>query len=255
MEHYKNAPQQLRDELSPLFAVLESTIAQEVESAFTTIIGNNPNLTVYSLGLYFHGWGYILPTFSSEEGLEQVAKHYIEGLEQVDKRYGKGSEQDVDLEKKTLRWSPCDSPHHGEAELESMMPKTEALLNELSSIMDYADPTFEKYQWPQAYQEDSELYDDFFSELYYKFEECVISAMNKIWGNKPLHDFFVTNDCALTLNSSDISDENFLEYAEKLNSKRITQQLIKDLNIGNEARKTLQKMRRDKRQQWLTGTY
>ncbi|WP_166739298.1 DUF4303 domain-containing protein [Psychromonas algicola] len=253
MEHYKNAPQKLRDELSPLFAILEETIAQEVESAFTAIIANNPNLTLYSLGLYYHGWGYIIPTFSSEEGLEQVAKHYIEAVEQIDKRYGKGSDQEFDLEKKTLRWSPCDSPHHGEEELESMMPKTEALLSKLSSIMDFADPTFEKYQWPQAYQDDSELYDDFFSELYYQFEEFVISAMNKIWENKHLHDFFVTNDCALTLNAGDISDENFLEYTEKLNSKRITQKLTQEIQDWHEASKELSKIRRDKRQQELTN--
>jgi len=253
VEHYKNAPQKLRDELSPLFTVLEATIAQEIESAFTTIIAENPNLTLYSLGLYYHGWGYMLPTFSSEQGLEQVAKRYIEELKQIDKRYGKGSELEVDLEKKSLRWSPCDSPHHCEGELESMMPKTEVLLKELSSIMDFADPTFEKYQWPQAYQEDNELYDDFFSELYYKFEAFVISAMNKIWENKHLHDFFITNDCALTLNAGDISDENFLEYTEKLNSKRITQKLTQEIQDWHEASKELSKIRHDKRQQELTN--
>jgi len=243
VEHYKNAPQKLRDELSSLLAELEETIAQEVESAFTTIIANNINLTLYSLGLYYHGWGYILPTFSSEEGLQQVAKNYAEGVK-----------ENIELEKKSLRWSPCDSPHHGEEELESMMPKTEALLSKLSSIMDFADPTFEKYQWPQAYQDDSELYDDFFSELYYQFEEFVISAMNKIWENKHLHDFFVTNDCALTLNAGDISDENFLEYTEKLNSKRITQKLTQEIQDWHEASKELSKIRRDKRQQWLTNS-
>ena len=237
MEHYKNAPQRLQDELTPLFAVLKETIAQEVESAFTTIIANNPSLTFYSLGLYYHGWGYILPTFSSEEGLAQVAK-----------RYGKDSEVEVDLEKKVLRWSPCDSPHHSESSLEYLMPKTEALLNRLSSIMDLADPEYEQYQWPKAYQENSELYDDFFSELYYKFEDIVISAMNTIWENKPLHDFFLTRDCALTLSAGDLSDEVFLENVEKLNNEKTIKKLRKDIEDGDEARKTLRKIRLDKRQ-------
>lgn len=42
-KHYKNVPKKLRDELSPLFALLEETIAQEIESAFTAIIASNPN--------------------------------------------------------------------------------------------------------------------------------------------------------------------------------------------------------------------
>ena len=228
MEHYKNAPQKLRDELSSLLAELEETIAQEVESAFTTIIANNINLTLYSLGLYYHGWGYILPTFSSEEGLQQVAKNYAEGVK-----------ENIELEKKSLRWSPCDSPHHGEEELESMMPKTESLLKELSSIIDFSDPRHQQYQWSQAYQNDENLYRNFISELYHKFEGLVVSALNKIWENKHLNDFFVINDCALTLNASDISHEDFLEHAKKLNNEKVIQKLIEDIKDSHEAGEAL----------------
>ena len=228
MEHYKNAPQKLRDELSSLLAVLEETIAQDVESAFTTIIANNINLTLYSLGLYYHGWGYILPTFSSEEGLQQVAKNYAEGVK-----------ENIELEKKSLRWSPCDSPHHGEEELESMMPKTESLLKELSSIIDFSDPRHQQYQWSQAYQNDENLYRNFISELYHKFEGLVVSALNKIWENKHLNDFFVINDCALTLNASDISHEDFLEHAKKLNNEKVIQKLIEDIKDSHEAGEAL----------------
>jgi len=234
VEHYKNAPQKLQDELSPLFAALENTISQEVESAFTSIITNNSNLTFYSLGLYYHGWGYILPAFSSEEGLQQVAENYAEGVE-----------GNIELEKKSLRWSPCDSPHHSEEELENMMPKTQALLEELSSIINLTAPMYQQYQWPQAYQNDENLYRNFISELYQKFEALVISALNNIWEIKHLNDFFVKNDCALTLNASDISHEDFLEHAKKLNNEKVTQKLIEDIKNSHEAGEILFDMEMD----------
>jgi len=242
VEHYNNAPQKLQDELFPVFAKLEETIAEEFKASCKTIIANNPSLHLYSLGLYYHSWNYMLPTYFSEEGLEQVAKSYAES-----------SEADIELEKKSLRWSPCDSPHHGEDELEYMMPKTEALLQEFSSTIDLADPMYQQYQWPKAYQDDSELYYDFISELHNKYEEIVISAMNKIWENKHLHDFFVKDDCALTLNAGDSSYEDFLRHAKKLNSKKTTQKLTQEIQDWHEVSKELSKIRRDKQQQELAN--
>ena len=242
MEHYKNAPQKLQDELSPVFAKLEETIAQEFEASCTTIIANNPSLHLYSLGLYYHGWNYMLPTFSSEEGLVQVAKSYA-----ID------SGADIELEKDSLRWSPCDSPHHGEDELEYMMPKTEALLEDLSSLTDMADPMYEQYEWSQAYTDDHELYYDFISELYEKFESTVISAMNRIWKNKSLSDFFIANNCALTLNAGDSSYEDFISHIKKLNNKKIVQQLTQEIESANKAYQEKSIISREKEQQELAN--
>jgi len=242
VEHYKNAPQKLQDELSPVFDELEDTIAQEFEAACTTIIANNPSLHLYSLGLYYHSWDYILPTYSTQEGLAQVAKSYA-----ID------SEVEIELEKESLRWSPCDSPHHGEDELEYMMPITEALLEGFSSLIDMADPMYEQYEWPQAYTDDRELYYDFISELHEKFESTVISAMNRIWKNKSLSDFFIANDCALTLNAGDSSYEDFLGHIKKLNNKKIVQKLTIEIESANKAYQEKSIISREKEQQELAN--
>ena len=78
LDHYNNAPQLLRKRIEILLAKLEVTITQESKVAFAKIISKNPNLHIYSIGLFYssNGWDTITPILFSEEGLQYVAKSY-----------------------------------------------------------------------------------------------------------------------------------------------------------------------------------
>src|SRR5882757_6781012 len=91
---------------------LEITMRAELRAAWATLHGRHPGERFYSFGLYTTDLAeYLLVTASTEEGLSEVTQRY------VTKNGG-----DPDAQRMALRWSPCDSPLHGEGE--ALLPET-----------------------------------------------------------------------------------------------------------------------------------
>jgi hypothetical protein len=85
---------------------LEATMLAELRAAWTALRGRHPGERFYSFGLYTTDLAdYLMVTASTEEGLSEVTQRYVTQT---------GS--DPSAQRAVLRWSPADSPLHGEGE-------------------------------------------------------------------------------------------------------------------------------------------
>lgn len=101
---FDQLPAAISAPIKEIFPKLKNYLQAEGIVHFEKIIAEFGEEEIYTLSFYYNAgdWGYIFPTFSTEKGLEEVAEEYMEN--------GGGSLED---NKSQLRWSPCDSPHHG----------------------------------------------------------------------------------------------------------------------------------------------
>ena len=229
LDHYQKAPQSLRNKIELLLSRLEATVTQESKAAFAKIIRTNPNLHIYSLGIFYNSssWDYVLPTFASEEGLQYVAESY--SFDCVDK---------VKEKKIALRWSVCDSPHHDDDALLYMMPITTLLLQQLSSTLDEADPMYNRYQWPNIYIGNYGLFYEFLSHIYELIQRAVRLGLREVWKTPVFRDFFIANQCALTLNTDGLANDDLLNHIKRLNTEATYNKLKKELEQNTSKLKT-----------------
>lgn len=220
LDHYNDAPLLLRKRIEILLTKLEVTVTQESNMAFAKIISKNPTLHIYSLGLFYqkNSWDYISPTFSSEEGLQYTAESYAFS-----------SMARFEANKATLRWSACDSPHHDDDTLMYMMPITNILLQEIATTLDVSDPMYKQYEWPDRYVGDYNLFYKFLSQVYQAIQNVVRLGLREVWKMPLLRDFFISNECALTLSAETISNDDFLSHIKRLNTEVIYNKLKEDL--------------------------
>ena len=220
LDHYKNAPLLLRKRIEILLAKLEVTITQESKIAFAKIISKNKHLHIYAIGLNYNSdsWDFISPTLFSEEGLQYVAENY--SFDSITK---------FKSAKTALRWSACDSPHYDDETFLKMMPITKILLQEMSATLDVADPMFKQYEWPEAYLGDYNFFYEFLVYVYQLIQSAVTSGLREVWQTPSLRDFFIANNCALTISSDSISNERFLSYIANLNTEQTYNKLKEEL--------------------------
>ncbi len=84
---------------------MEKILYEEAKDTFSQIRDDLSDQHIYSMALYTtDGLGYLSPTCSTFEGLEQVAIRY-----QTNERY---KNQSLDQLKTLLKWSYADSPYH-----------------------------------------------------------------------------------------------------------------------------------------------
>ncbi len=87
-------------------AALKDAFMVDFREAWRQLRAGHANERFYGFGLYTTDTAsYLTVTASTEEGLAQVTASYVE-------KHGGGPE----LQRTSLRWSPCDSPLHGEGE-------------------------------------------------------------------------------------------------------------------------------------------
>ena len=104
---------------SPL---LLSTLRTELRAAWATIHGAHAQEQLYGFGVYTtDSASYLMATAFSETALASSVAHSL-----ASKR---GQGRDPELQRATLRWSPCDSPLHGEGE--SLLPESDRIVQEL----------------------------------------------------------------------------------------------------------------------------
>lgn len=209
MDYFEAASESLRSMIMGVLIELDKAVEQEAAMAFRTIIARYPTLSIYSLGLYYDAgaWAYLFPTFASEQGLAHVAKSHAFH-----------SPASPEQEQIALRWSPCDSPHHNDGQLEDAMPETQAALEDLGQLLEAADPRLELIEWPADFAKDRNSFHGFLANVHLMARAAVGSALRRVYAAPDLNDFFQSTGCALTLNAGDISNEEFLENLRALNS-------------------------------------
>ncbi len=81
------------------------SLADSLRQGWQSFRSEHPDETVYGVGVYSCPMAtYVGMTLFSEEGLTEAAASYA------------GPDGELDEQRKQLRWSPCDSPHHMWAE-------------------------------------------------------------------------------------------------------------------------------------------
>jgi Domain of unknown function (DUF4303) len=172
--------------------LLEQRLFECAKPAFTKIMAKFSNEGIYSLALYTSGGlEYLTTSCSTYKGLEQVAQKYKE-----DKYYASESLQQLT---DSLKWSPCDSPHH-------LAFDSEIDVNDL--MWQLSERSYELY---------SNGEENASSALSEEITEAIVRVLQKldadgIFGTGALREGIVVN-----LLKGDQSDEERLFFAKRLN--------------------------------------
>lgn len=179
-------------------AALKTALSEAAREGWAAFEREHPDDEVYGVGLYTSSLAtYIAMTVFSEAGLEEVAQEYAD-------RAGK----DLEAEKVSLRWSPCDSPHH---------LWREDLFADSQRILDAA---------PDPYEADHADRVDGAFEVFVG----VLRALDAEGLFGPDRDRIVS--CIWL---GDQSNEDRVDYARRLNPREVAERFEDELEEGVEA--------------------
>lgn len=191
----------------------KQALFEEASVVFRKIMEDLGHERIYSIALYNSGddWCYLSPTVSTYTGLRQAAERYTQ-----QKFFREKSLSELEC---LLKWSPCDSPHHGT--YEESMPRTDEALRPLSDLMDdlYDE---EEDDWSESYVLHDLLVDACIETLQRLDREGVFG--------KDLNRLQIT----LNFLNGDQSNEERLERALRLNPLRLCDQLAEDFEKASD---------------------
>jgi len=194
-----------------LLNALESTMLDVCRASLKRHAGEH----FYCVALYTSGeYGYLVDSMSTTEGLELVARRYLEDKTYQDK-WGT-----LDVAMRELKWSPCDSPFH--CEFDGSFDRVSQILDSL---------------W-QAIDDDS---DEANMRTCKEIHETCIAALSKVRDS----GLFIKEEVVFNLLMGDQSDEERLLNAEAVNSKPVIDSLRKELEIDEDQLEQLKENRWD----------
>jgi hypothetical protein len=181
---------------------LDTTMRAELRAAWATLRGRHPGERFYSFGLYTTDLAeYLSVTASTEEGLSEVTQRYVT-------RNG----GDPAAQRLSLRWSPCDSPLHGEGE---------ALLGETARIRragpDPSDDT------PEADDANALIFD------------VAIQALRQLDAEGVFGQGLERAQLVLGIWKGDQSDEERIEFASLLNPRAVAERFAREIADSSRA--------------------
>ncbi len=190
------------------FQQFHTTLLEEARVGFHSIRRQHRGETFYSFALYTYGErAYIFPTASTEEGLTQVARKYM----------AKGHYQGRALEqlRRELRWSPCDSPLHGEGA---------AYCQRANELLE---PVPELLQALNDREHDSRKRSD---KLIEQLDSIFLDVLKQLDAEGVFGRGEHRASVVVNLLMGDQSDESRLAYAKQLNPREAYQKLEEDLS-------------------------
>ncbi len=183
-----------------LLDILEPTLLDVCRAAIERHAGER----FYCVALYTSGeYGYLVDSISTTEGLEKVAKKYLEDKNYQDK-WGT-----LDVAMQELKWSACDSPYHCEFD---------ASFDRVSEILDSL--------W-EAVDDGS---DDEYMNTCKEIHETCIAALVKLRDS----GLFNNDQVIFNLLTGDQSDEERLLNAEAVNSETVLGWFRNELEIDDD---------------------
>lgn len=186
----------------------KATLHREASEVFPTIIKDLADEGIYSLALYNSGdtWSYLFPTVSTRRGLQSVFEAYrAEGA-----MFGADMTDEQLIQ--SLKWSPCDSPHHDE-DYGNTLVQTEALLEPISNA---------------AY----ESLDDHEDNFFYHLHESLVAATLEVLQQLRKDGVFAgldPDEFVLNLLNGDQGDDERLVRARVLNTAPAYQRYADEL--------------------------
>jgi hypothetical protein len=187
---------------------LENEIYRCGRVAFQRIRDAHPGERFYTFAFYTSGGlGYAASTASTYEGLEAVARKY-----QKNPMY---STRSLEQLKRELKWSPCDSPLHCEADDD---------LADLGPLM--AAVSEESYRLYEA-DESGSLSKDFDA----KVRTCFANALNRLDQEGAFGRGDERRRVVVNLLMGDQSDEDRLSFAARVNPPELVEQYRRELAV------------------------
>lgn len=210
MDHLQlnKLPAEYQQSITRIIQMLKETLIGEAARAFSEILASQAEQDIYSLSLYYSAgsWNYIFPTVASEHGLEQVTQEFV-----------KHSPLTLEQQKIALRWSLTDSPHHGDSEMEGLLPMTHLLLDELESLIAKADPETGSIAWPENNDKGYDNFYDLIIEIHSLIHDAVVEALIEIARVPEIAEYRSKRQCVISLSAVDLSEDDFLEDVKKIN--------------------------------------
>lgn len=188
-----------------LFDVLEATLLDVCRAALEKHAGEQ----FYCIALYTNGeYNYLIDSFCTTEGLETVAKKYLEDTNWQD-RWGT-----LDVAMQKLKWSPVDSPYH----------------EEFYGLFDRVNETIDSI-W-EATDSDS---DDEYINTCKEIHETSIAALVKVRDS----GLFDKDQVLFNLLKGDQGDEERILNAEAVNSETVLAWFPKEFGIDDDELKKI----------------
>jgi len=187
---------------------LKTLLHEEGVVHFEKIIAEFGGEEIYTLSFYYNAgdWGYILPTFATEKGLEDVAEEYMEN--------SGGSLED---NKSQLRWSPCDSPYHGfdyffSDKVDDILEKLERETGEASDyIAEKKLPDRDGYRASTAV----------IVEIYQMIHDEVIEALQQVALSPKIVEYRKKHRCLIVLEAGDMDPDVLDQDLVTLNGETV----------------------------------
>jgi hypothetical protein len=193
---------------------LEDELYRHGLAAFRRLREAHPKDEFYCFAFYTNGqMNYVGVTASTYQGLDKAAQEYKKRL-----RYMAMSIEDLRLD---LKWSPCDSPLHDNAEND---------LTALDSLMQAVDA--ELYQRLDL-KDDGKSFKEFGAQV----RSCFASALKSIDAEGIFGSGDQRKKVVANLLMGDQSDEDRIEFAARVNPSESVKMLKQDLEAASRLRR------------------
>ena len=213
-------------------SLLLSTLRTELRAAWAAVHDTHAAEQLYGFGVYTtDAASYLTVTAFSEAGLAAVVAHSLAG------RRGQG--HDPALQRATLRWSPCDSPLHGEGE--SLLSESDRIVQELAldagDEEDDGDGDGDGRDFDEDLDEDS---DDFFEDeardpAVDAVFAIVVQVLQEMDGEGLFGSGAERERLVLCLWKGDQSNVERYEFARLLNPPAVARRFGEEMNAGTRA--------------------
>ena len=210
------SPPALKD-FKDAVAQLKLAIMDEVPPVFLAIIQDYAAEGLYRIALYHCGEysRYLLVSFSTQKGLEQVTEQYMSD-----------SNLSSAEEKISLKWSACDSPYHDDEGYS--LPKVERILRE---VRQQSGLIFDQMEAHYGYSE--KLY-DILMAAYEEVHEAIVVCLQDIAKLPAIAAWITESKGTLMLDAGDIGAEILLVDIERINGKQHRDAVKAELDLAEE---------------------
>lgn len=197
---FDQLPTDLTSSINKTILKLKKRLITEGIKHFEHIIAEFGAEKIYALSFYYSAgdWGYIVPTFATEQGLEEISKG-------------------CDAENKQLiRWSPCDS-HHPAAHGFHFSNKMNEILHELRMFTDEASDYIKEKKLPN--KDNRAAYITVIIEIHQLIHDHVIEALQQVALAPKVVEYVEKHRCLIVLEAGDMDPDVLAQDLVTLNGE------------------------------------
>jgi len=216
--------------------LLRSTLRDELRAAWATLCDRHAQDGLYGFGVYTTpSASYLMVTAFSEKGLDEVVARYVsdfgEGGRAARARKTMlaqgGKPDDPALLRRTLRWSPCDSPLHAVGE--GLLPKSDQILKDIDFEGRWAEASEDMDD--DEFEEACETPDPELQEVF----QVIVQVLQALDGDGLFGTGAQRERLVVSVWQGDQSNESRYDFAKQLNPDEATRRFGREMNDAAQA--------------------